>query len=196
MWIETFLSVVDSIFNGTTRMHAHIYENIVQIKLGYVNNCGDMMYANAPLTCTQPWDTLLQCDAVSDWLGTNLESALYFMWNCLQTNVTGPYWWYPCNGWQRAITGVSVCPDLCHHMASLGHNDLNGNSTKPGPSRSSLRLDKPWPVFVSLVYVVGFINYLVITANRSFCSATSNVLKPPSIYWGFCPVNTKYCCLK
>ena len=52
-------------------------------------------------------------------------------WNCPPMNVTGHYWWWVNIGSgngairQQAITWASVDPDLCPHMVSLSHNELN-----------------------------------------------------------------------
>ena len=41
---------------------------------------------------------------------------------CPHMSVTEPYLWYVNIG--SAITWANVDPDLCRHMASLGHNEL------------------------------------------------------------------------
>ena len=57
----------------------------------------------------------------------------YLMWNCPQVIVTEPQSLMTSQHWfkqwlgairQKAITGTKVDPDLCRHMASLGHNEL------------------------------------------------------------------------
>ena len=57
---------------------------------------------------------------VIDGWGISCEIALIWM-------TLGLHWWSvnigSGNGW--AITWASVDPDLCHHMVSLGHNELN-----------------------------------------------------------------------
>ena len=58
---------------------------------------------------------------------------MYLLWNCHQMNVTGSYWWWVNIGSGNglvpsAITWANVDPDLCRHMAALGHNDLKINA--------------------------------------------------------------------
>ena len=43
-------------------------------------------------------------------------------WNGPNINVTELHWWSVNR--QQAITWANVDPDLCRHMASLGHNEL------------------------------------------------------------------------
>ena len=67
----------------------------------------------------------------------NLKSVIryheHFLLNYLQKNATRPHWWLISQHWFRqwygavrhqAITWVSVDPDLCCHIASLGHSEL------------------------------------------------------------------------
>ena len=46
----------------------------------------------------------------------------------MNDNDTGPYWWQGNIAsdnavGQQAITWANIGPDLCHHLASLGHNE-------------------------------------------------------------------------
>ena len=60
-------------------------------------------------------------------------------------NGTGPYWWQVIIGWghwlgafkQQAITWANVDPDVCCHMVSLGHNELN-LKVAPNGARASV----------------------------------------------------------
>ena len=53
----------------------------------------------------------------------------YILWNCLQMNVIGRYWWEVNIGSGNGITWDNVDPDLCRQMASLGHYELINPST-------------------------------------------------------------------
>ena len=48
------------------------------------------------------------------------------LWTCPQVNTAKPHWWLVNigSGRQQAITWANVNPNLCCHMASLGHNEL------------------------------------------------------------------------
>ena len=49
----------------------------------------------------------------------------YLFWNCPPMNVTVPYWWWvDISSGNGLLPSANVDPDLCHHMASLGHNEL------------------------------------------------------------------------
>ena len=50
----------------------------------------------------------------------------HFLWNCSHVRPRSPPWWSVDSGSirQQAIAWAIVDPDLYHHMASLGHNDL------------------------------------------------------------------------
>ena len=80
---------------------------------------------------------ILKLISVTDGLGISV------WWNCPQMQITGPHWWWvntgsgnglvpsdnkslaePIMWWQQAISWFNVNPDLCHHMASLGHTML------------------------------------------------------------------------
>ena len=64
----------------------------------------------------------------SDWWLRHL------LWNCLNMNVTGLHWWSVNFGsgnglvpsGNKPLPEPMFDPDLCHHMAWLGHNELRG----------------------------------------------------------------------
>ena len=49
----------------------------------------------------------------------------YLLWNCPQMNIIAPHWWLINIAIrQQAITWANFNAILCHHMESLGHNEL------------------------------------------------------------------------
>ena len=92
------------------------------------------------------WETKLHCNVISHWLGT------YTNWSILILTIDhhGCWWQHPTRftatnrrgsrffwtdfRWrlgdikQHTIIWNNVDPDLCHHRASLGHNELDSSS--------------------------------------------------------------------
>ena len=78
----------------------------------------------------------------------------YLQWICPQMNVTGPYLWNDdkytlvhvkawCHQASRHNLWDNVDTDLCHHMASLGHNELTH-----------------WPLRdVAVIFIISFITH-------------------------------------
>ena len=68
---------------------------------------------------------------------------MYLLWNCPQTNVTGlvrgQHW--PLGqvmAWCHKPLLNQVDPDLCRHMASLGHNEITWKQIQTSFSFSSI----------------------------------------------------------
>ena len=68
----------------------------------------------------------------------------YPLWNCSHVNGTGTHWWIVKMGsgnglvpsGNKSLILVNIDPDLCRHMASLGHNEIK------------LALPSQWPTFM------------------------------------------------
>ena len=111
----------------------------------------------------------------SDWW---LE---YLFWNCIQMN--GPYWWWVNVGSGNGLvpTGNKPLPnpDLCHHMVSLGHNELRAFEYKTSQHliKKSFSIVWKW--------------YLSVYAWNILCGISKgNLGNPPqndlAIHWKMC----------
>ena len=68
------------------------------------------------------------------WLYVSLVILMSNGWSSL-VKVTSDechwtHWWWLCTTRQQAITLADIEPDLCRHMASLGHNELTHEDIK------------------------------------------------------------------
>ena len=111
--------------------------------------------------CSQWWTFHQNEDfsvSVSHWTRGHLKEILdkyfkanscdwwvrYPLWNCSHVNGTGTHWWIVKIGsgnglvpsGNKSLILVNIDPDLCRHMASLGHNEIK------------LALPSQWPTFM------------------------------------------------
>ena len=79
------------------------------------------------------WMKFSICDFQMDFIDLWLRLLL---WNCPNMNVTGLHWWsiniVQVMAWCHQATShylTNVDPYLCHHMVSLGQNEITANNT-------------------------------------------------------------------
>ena len=78
---------------------------------------------------------------------------------------------------QQAITWANVDPDLCRHMASLGHNELKHSSMVRNGSGSELTKDTPCLAVIVELWVVSYEHFNPLAPGRCASMFKSIILE-------------------